>query len=119
MIQSRGDIFTATRIVIKAGTSVVSTPDGYPSLSRIANIVENAARLAKEGKQVLIVTSGTPPSGIYMVKYRSDALIDFQVLLVWVSRDFQDKASCTGLCLICCQRKSKPIQCLLTTCLKT
>lgn len=58
MIQSRSDIFTASRIVIKAGTSVVSTPDGYPSLSRIANIVENAARLAKEGKQVLIVTSG-------------------------------------------------------------
>lgn len=44
--------------MIKAGTSVVSTPEGYPSLSRIANIVENAARLAKEGKQVMIVTSG-------------------------------------------------------------
>jgi hypothetical protein len=58
MIQGRSDIYTASRIVIKAGTSVVSTPDGYPSLSRIANIVENAARLAKEGKQVMIVTSG-------------------------------------------------------------
>lgn len=59
MIQGRADIYTASRIVIKAGTSVVSTPEGYPSLSRIANIVENAARLAKEGKQVMIVTSGT------------------------------------------------------------
>ncbi len=59
MIQGRADIYTASRIVIKAGTSVVSTPDGYPSLSRIANIVENAAQLAKEGKQVMIVTSGT------------------------------------------------------------
>ena len=58
MIQGRGDIISANRIVIKAGTSVVSTPDGYPSLSRIANIVENAARLAQEGKQILIVTSG-------------------------------------------------------------
>lgn len=58
MIHNRGDICTASRIVIKAGTSVVSTPDGYPSLSRIANIVENAARLLKEGKQVMIVTSG-------------------------------------------------------------
>lgn len=62
MIQGRSDIYTASRIVIKAGTSVVSTPDGYPSLSRIANIVENAARLAKEGKQVMIVTSGTRQS---------------------------------------------------------
>ena len=30
----------AQRIVIKAGTSVVSTPEGYPSLVRLANIVE-------------------------------------------------------------------------------
>jgi hypothetical protein len=58
MIRGRSDIACANRIVIKAGTSVVSTPDGYPSLSRIASIVENAARLAKEGKQILIVTSG-------------------------------------------------------------
>lgn len=58
MIQGRSDICSANRIVIKAGTSVVSTPDGYPSLSRIANIVENAAKLFKEGKQVIIVTSG-------------------------------------------------------------
>lgn len=26
--------------MIKAGTSVVSTPEGYPSLVRLANIVE-------------------------------------------------------------------------------
>ena len=61
MILGRSDIISANRIVIKAGTSVVSTPDGYPSLSRIANIVENAARLAQEGKQILIVTSGLLP----------------------------------------------------------
>lgn len=30
----------ARRVVIKAGTSVVSTPEGYPSLVRLANIVE-------------------------------------------------------------------------------
>jgi len=30
----------AQRIVIKAGTSVVSTPEGYPSLVRLASIVE-------------------------------------------------------------------------------
>jgi glutamate 5-kinase len=41
MIRSRQDIAFANRIVIKAGTSVVTTPDGYPSLSRMANIVEH------------------------------------------------------------------------------
>lgn len=58
MIRGRDDLALASRIVIKAGTSVVSTPDGYPSLSRMANIVEHAARLVREGKEVLMVTSG-------------------------------------------------------------
>jgi delta-1-pyrroline-5-carboxylate synthetase len=58
MIRSREDLALASRIVIKAGTSVVSTPDGYPSLSRLANIVEHAARLVQQGKEVMIVTSG-------------------------------------------------------------
>mmetsp|Transcript_13803 Transcript_13803/g.23023 ORF Transcript_13803/g.23023 Transcript_13803/m.23023 type:complete len:772 (+) Transcript_13803:20-2335(+) len=57
-VHSRQDLSSARRVVIKAGTSTVSTPDGYPSLSRIANIVENAARLRQEGKEVIIVTSG-------------------------------------------------------------
>ena len=35
----------AKRIVIKAGTSVVSTPDGLPSLSRMADIVEHVSPL--------------------------------------------------------------------------
>ena len=36
----RGRLKGAQRVVIKAGTSVVSTPEGYPSLVRLANIVE-------------------------------------------------------------------------------
>ena len=47
MIHSREDIPLANRIVIKAGTSVVSTPEGYPSLSRMAAIVEHAADLVR------------------------------------------------------------------------
>ena len=57
-IDSRDDLHKAQRIVLKAGTSVVSNPDGFPSLTRIANIVESASRLAHEGKQVMLVTSG-------------------------------------------------------------
>lgn len=58
MIHSRDDLSLANRIVIKAGTSVVTTPDGYPSLSRMAQIVEHAARLVQQGKEVIVVTSG-------------------------------------------------------------
>jgi glutamate 5-kinase len=44
-IHSRSDLPLARRVVIKAGTSVVSTPDGYPSLSRMANIVEHVSMM--------------------------------------------------------------------------
>lgn len=43
MIRGREDLAMAKRIVIKAGTSVVSTPDGFPSLSRMADIVEHVS----------------------------------------------------------------------------
>ena len=43
MIRARQDLPLAQRVVIKAGTSVVSTPEGYPSLSRMANIVEHVS----------------------------------------------------------------------------
>jgi len=33
-------LVNARRVVIKAGTAVVSTPEGYPSLVRLASIVE-------------------------------------------------------------------------------
>ena len=45
MIRGREDLAMAKRIVIKAGTSVVSTPDGFPSLSRMADIVEHVSLL--------------------------------------------------------------------------
>ena len=54
-----GDPSTAiSRIVVKAGTSVVSTSTGLPALSRIANIVEQCCELMRRGKQVLLVSSG-------------------------------------------------------------
>ena len=68
MIHSREDLQNAKRIVIKAGTSVVSTPEGFPSLLRMANIVESASRLVRLGKEVLIVTSGAVGVGRQRLK---------------------------------------------------
>ena len=39
-MSTRSHVASAQRIVVKAGTSVVSTSTGLPALSRIANIVE-------------------------------------------------------------------------------
>lgn len=73
MIHNRQDLQHARRIVIKAGTSVVSTPEGYPSLLRMANIVEHASRLVREGKEVMIVTSGAV--GVGRQRLRRQALL--------------------------------------------
>jgi delta-1-pyrroline-5-carboxylate synthetase len=68
MIRNRKDLSKANRVVIKAGTSIISTPDGYPSLTRMANIVEYAAKLSREGKEVMIVTSGAVGVGRQRLK---------------------------------------------------
>lgn len=55
----RARLKNCQRVVVKAGTSVVSTPEGYPSLVRLANIVEQvmdvessvAAGLIAPGRQ--------------------------------------------------------------------
>ncbi|KAH8062848.1 glutamate-5-semialdehyde dehydrogenase [Aureococcus anophagefferens] len=54
---------SATRIVIKAGTSTVSNDDGTPSLVRLGGIVEAIARLMRDNKQVILVSSGAVGCG--------------------------------------------------------
>ncbi|KAG2522950.1 hypothetical protein JM16_004571 [Phytophthora kernoviae] len=55
---TRQDLKHATRIVVKMGTSVVST-NGEPALGRIASVVEQMCMLKRQGKEVLLVTSGS------------------------------------------------------------
>lgn len=47
MIRDREDLRQVKRVVIKAGTSVISTPDGYPSLTRMASIVEDVSLILR------------------------------------------------------------------------
>ena len=46
------------RIVVKAGTQVLLSEDGFPSLGRIATLVEHLASLRRQGLEVLLVSSG-------------------------------------------------------------
>ena len=39
-LRGRSDFKRAQRIIVKAGTGVLSRPDGLAAISRIANIVE-------------------------------------------------------------------------------
>ena len=49
---------TASRIVVKLGTSTVTAPDGTLCLERVAPLMQSVARLHGAGKQVVVVSSG-------------------------------------------------------------
>ena len=55
---TREAIVGARRIVLKVGTGVVTHADGTIALSHLFRVVESASRLRREGREVLIVTSG-------------------------------------------------------------
>lgn len=54
----RNDFINAKRIVFKFGTNVLRGDDGYVSLPRVFSFIEDLSRLAKQGKEVIVVTSG-------------------------------------------------------------
>ncbi len=54
----RKKVLEAKRIVFKFGTNVLRNEEKDISLSRIYNFIEDIAKLKKQGKEVIIVTSG-------------------------------------------------------------
>lgn len=54
----RSDLAGARRIVVKAGTNVLVGADGLPSLGRLYGLVEQLAALRREGRDVVLVSSG-------------------------------------------------------------
>lgn len=54
----RKEFISAKRIVFKFGTNVLRGDDGYVSLPRIFSFIEDLSHLAKQGKEVIVVTSG-------------------------------------------------------------
>ena len=54
----RKDFINAKRIVIKLGTNVLRGDDGYVSLPRIFSFIEDMSTLVKQGKEVILITSG-------------------------------------------------------------
>jgi glutamate 5-kinase len=57
-------VAAARRVVLKLGTRVVTHPDGRVALPRIFSVVEAAADLREQGRQVLIVSSGAVGLGV-------------------------------------------------------
>jgi glutamate 5-kinase len=55
------------RLVIKIGSNVLTGPDGLPDRLRMERLVEEIASLKKEGREVVVVSSGAVASGRSLV----------------------------------------------------
>lgn len=62
--QIRASLANARRIVLKFGTRVLVAEDGRPDPARLEAIADAIATLRKEGRQVIVVTSGAVGAGI-------------------------------------------------------
>ena len=74
--------FNYHRIVVKIGSNVLTQKDGLPDLKRIGHLVEQIAAIKKQGKEVILVSSGAVASGRSMitVSEKSDAVAARQLL---------------------------------------
>ena len=69
------------RVVFKFGTNILRNDEGEISLSRLYSFVEDISRLYKEGKEVIIVSSGSVALGMKKlcpVKTASNTTVDKQ-----------------------------------------
>ena len=65
---SRSALREARRVLIKAGTSVLTNSTGQVSLTRIGAITEQIAELVKDGVEVIFVSSGAVGMGKRMLR---------------------------------------------------
>ena len=69
----REEFIDAKRIVIKLGTNVLRNEDGEVAISRIYSFIEDMAKLVKNGKEVILVTSGAVGLGKKKLNLESTA----------------------------------------------
>jgi len=70
------------RIIVKIGSNVLTQEQGMPDLDRMQHLVEQLAALKKEGKEVIVVSSGAVAAGrsLISVSEKTDAVATRQLL---------------------------------------
>jgi len=63
MRAARAALAKASRIIIKLGSTVVTTPDGAVDDAQLAHLAEQVVDLTRAGKQVVLITSGAIRAG--------------------------------------------------------
>lgn len=74
--------FNYKRIIVKIGSNVFTNEDGLPDIKRINHLVEQIAAIKKQGKEVILVSSGAVASGrsLITVSEKYDAVAARQLL---------------------------------------
>jgi glutamate 5-kinase len=62
-LDRRRAVATARRLVVKLGTAVLTHEDGTVALARCYALLEDLARLRREGREAVLVTSGAVSAG--------------------------------------------------------
>lgn len=71
----RDNIKKAKRIVFKFGTNALTREDGSMALSRIYSFIESISDLKKQGKEIVIVTSGAVGMGVKKLGLESKPIL--------------------------------------------
>jgi len=74
--------FNYKRIIVKIGSNVFTDEYGLPDINRIEHLVEQIAAIKKQGKEVILVSSGAVASGRSMITIpeKQDAVATRQLL---------------------------------------
>src|SRR3954462_2217207 len=70
------------RIIIKIGSNVLTQKDGLPDVNWINHLVDQIAAIKKQGKEVILVSSGAVASGrsLITISEKYDAIAARQLL---------------------------------------
>ena len=109
----RKDFIDVNRIVIKLGTNVLRNEDGEVALSRIYSFIEDISKLVKDGKEVIVVTSGAVGLGKTQYEVNKKYLIFLTCALFFVLISLPDKIEFNDTELNMCMKISKKIDSLL------
>ena len=77
---SRTALRSARRVIVKAGTSVVTNGDGRPSLTRLGAIAEQISELVHSGTEVIFVSSGAVGMGKRLLRKQRRMKMSFSEL---------------------------------------
>lgn len=61
---TRAQIARARRVVVKVGSSSLTTPDGALDVARVARLVDALARARRQGREIVLVSSGAIAAGL-------------------------------------------------------